>query len=35
MIFDNPDGMWVERTAVLAIRPDGDWWTVETLAGTD
>jgi hypothetical protein len=35
MIFDDPDGMRVERTAVVAVRPDGDGWTVETLAGTE
>jgi hypothetical protein len=27
--------MRVERTAVVAVRPDGDGWTVETLAGTE
>ena len=35
MIFDDPDGMRVERTAVVAVRADGDGWTVETLAGTE
>jgi len=34
-ISDHEDGMRVERTAVLDVRPDGDGWTVETLAGTE
>jgi hypothetical protein len=32
---DHPDGMRVERTAVIDVRQDGDGWTVETLAGTE
>lgn len=28
-------GMRVERTAVISVRPAGDGWTVTTLAGTD
>ena len=31
----DPAGMPIERTAVLDVRPDGDGWTVETLAGTE
>jgi hypothetical protein len=31
----DPEGMRVERTAVVDVRPDGDGWTVETLAGTE
>jgi hypothetical protein len=31
----DPAGMRVERTAVVDVRPDGDGWTVETLAGTE
>ena len=27
--------MRVERTAVVAVRQDGDGWAVETLAGTE
>jgi hypothetical protein len=34
-ISDDPDGMRVERTAVVAVRADGDGWSVETLAGTE
>jgi len=29
------EGMRVERTAVVAVRQDGDGWTVETLAGAE
>ena len=35
MIVEDPDGVRVERTAVVAVRSDGDGWTVETLAGTE
>jgi len=31
----DPEGMRVEQTAVVDVRPDGDGWTVETLAGTE
>jgi hypothetical protein len=31
----DPEGMRVEHTAVVDVRPDGDGWTVETLAGTE
>jgi hypothetical protein len=31
----DPAGMRVERTAVVEVPPDGDGWTVETLAGTE
>jgi hypothetical protein len=31
----DPAGMRVERTAVVDVPPDGDGWTVETLAGTE
>ena len=34
-ITDDPGGMRVERTAVVAVRQDGDSWTVETLAGIE
>ena len=34
-ISDDPAGMRVERTAVVAVRQDGDGWAVETLAGTE
>jgi hypothetical protein len=27
--------MRVEQTAVVDVRPDGDGWSVETLAGTE
>lgn len=31
----DPEGMRVQRTAVVAVRPDGDGWSVVTLAGTE
>jgi hypothetical protein len=31
----DPEGMRVERTAVINVRQDGNGWTVETLAGTE
>jgi hypothetical protein len=34
-LSDAPDGMLVERTAVIDVRPDGDGWTVITIAGTE
>jgi len=34
-ISDHEDGMQVERTAVIRVRPDGDGWLVDTLAGTE
>ena len=34
-ITDHPDGMQVELTAVLRVRPDGDGWLVDTSAGTE
>jgi len=34
-ISDDPDGMRVERTAVISVRPEVDGWTVVTLAGTE
>ena len=34
-IENDPEGMRVERTAVVAVRQDGDGWAVETLAGTE
>jgi hypothetical protein len=34
-IQDDPGGMRVERTAVVAVRQDGDHWIVDTLAGTE
>jgi hypothetical protein len=34
-IENDPQGMRVERTAVVAVRQDGDGWAVETLAGTE
>ena len=34
-LSDDPDGMRVERTAVIDVRPDGDGWSIETLAGTE
>ena len=32
---DDPEGMLVQRTAVLAVRPEGDGWSVETAAGIE
>jgi hypothetical protein len=32
---DDPEGMRVHRTAVLAVRPEGDGWSVETAAGIE
>lgn len=34
-ISDDPQGMRVQRTAVLDVRSDGDGWTVETPIGTE
>jgi hypothetical protein len=34
-ISNDPEGMRVERTAVVAVQPDGDGWSVETLLGTE
>jgi hypothetical protein len=34
-ITDDPAGMRVERTAVVAVRADGGEWAVETLAGAE
>ena len=34
-ISDDPQGMRVERTAVVSVRAQGDGWSVETLAGTE
>jgi hypothetical protein len=34
-IENDPEGMRVERTAVVDVRPNGDGWTVETLVGTE
>jgi hypothetical protein len=34
-IENDPEGMRVERTAVVAVRQDGDGWAVETQAGTE
>jgi hypothetical protein len=34
-ITDDPEGMRVERTAVVDVRPEGDGWSVDTLAGIE
>ena len=33
--YFGPEGMRVHRTAVLAVRPEGDGWSVETAAGIE
>jgi hypothetical protein len=34
-ISNDNEGMRVERTAVVAVRADGDGWLIETLAGSE